>query len=91
MSDSTMVVYLLHDDDPNGGYFSAMSIKPDPTLERGHTVEIRAVREFPVDVWEFAMSGGLPVDVDHSNDSTWIEWWDDAEPVWKRTTDQEEP
>jgi hypothetical protein len=30
------------------------------------------------------LAGGLPVDIDHSNDSTWLEWWEEAEPVWSR-------
>ena len=84
MSDDTMVLYLLRDREPLGGYYAASSFKPDLEEERYTVTEVRAVREFPVDVWEFAMAGGLPVDIDGSNDSTWIEWWPDAEPVWKR-------
>ena len=79
-----MILYLLHNRDPNGGYFAAQEFKPDPLEERESLIEVRAVADFPEDVWEFALAGGLPVDVDHSNDSTWIEWWAEAEPVWSR-------
>ena len=77
-----MILYLLRDLDPQGGYLAAQPDKPDPFTERQSVVEVRVVRDFPDDIWEFALAGGLPVDVDHSNDSTWMEWWDDAERVW---------
>ena len=79
-----MVLYLLMDTDPNGGYFCAQPWKPDLSEERASISEVRVVEDFPEDVWEFALAGGLPVDGDHSNDSTWIEWWRDATPVWER-------
>lgn len=79
----TVLVYILKDDEPAGGYFAAQTMKPDMTSERRSVAEVRAV-EMPQDVWEFALEGGLPVDVDYSNDSTWIEWWPEAEPVWTR-------
>lgn len=79
-----MILYILRDLDPRGGYFSAQPFKPNPVEERDNVVEVRAVRDFPEEVWEFALAGGLPVDIDHSNDSTWVEWWDQAEPVWSR-------
>ena len=79
-----MILYLLRDLDPIGGYFAAQEFKPDPIEERPSIIEVRAVEDFPQDVWELALAGGLPVDLDHSNDSTWIEWWHDATPVWER-------
>lgn len=79
-----MLLYILHDTDPYGGYFSAQPFKPDPATERRSVDEVRAVADFPEDVWDFAMAGGLPVDVDRSNDSTWAPWWADAEIVWTR-------
>ena len=79
-----MILYLLRDTDPNGGYFAAQEFKPDPSQERRTIVEVRAVEDFPEDIWELVLSGGLPVDLDHSNDSTWLEWWDEATPVWRR-------
>ena len=79
-----MILYLLRDTDPIGGFFAAQELKPDPITERYTVEEVRAVRDFPEDVWEFALSGGLPVDIDRSNDSTWLEWWHDAEIVWTR-------
>lgn len=80
-----MILYILRDLDPLGGYFAAQGFKPDPIEERATVVEVRAVLEFPEELWETAMSGGLPIDVDRSNDSTWLQWWDDAVPVWART------
>lgn len=79
-----MILYLLRDKDPRGGYFAAQAVKPDFFDERETVVEVRAVPDFPDEVWEFALAGGLPVDVDHSNDSTWVEWWAHAVPVWTR-------
>lgn len=79
-----MELYLIHDINPSGGFFAAQEFKPDPLLERTTVDEVRVVENFPDDVWEFALSGGLPVDSDHSNDSTWLPWWDDAALVWSR-------
>lgn len=78
-----MRVYLLHDTDPQGGYFAAQQIKPDPVGERRTIDEVR-VTDIPDSLWKDMLAGILPVDEDHSNDSTWIEWWDDAEVVWLR-------
>lgn len=79
-----MIIYLLRDIDPIGGYFAAQEQKPEMHEERDTTVECRVVTDFPEDVWAFALSGGLPVDDDYSNDSTWIEWWPEATRVWAR-------
>ena len=79
-----MQLYLLHDLDPSGGFFAAQEFKPDPHAERPSVDEVRLVEDFPDDVWEFTLAGGLPVDPDGSNDSTWLPWWDDALPVWSR-------
>jgi hypothetical protein len=80
-----VIIYLLRDTDPLGGFFCAQQIKPDILAERETVVECRAVTNFPEDVWQFVLSGALPVDVDGSNDSTWLPWWSESEPVWERT------
>ena len=78
-----MILYILRESDPAGGYFSAQDFKPDsshhPTLN-----EVRVVENFPEDIWDMVLQGGLPVDPDHSNDSTWVEWWPEAQTVWVR-------
>lgn len=79
-----MILYILRDVDSVGGYFAAQDFKPDKSTERATIAEVRAVRDFPDDIWALVLSGGLPVDIDHSNDSTWLEWWEEAEPVWSR-------
>lgn len=78
-----MKIYLMMESEPAGGYFSAQETKPNPVLQR-YVEEIR-VTDIPADLWRDMLAGILPVDEDHSNDSTWIEYWDDATPVWKRT------
>ena len=80
-----MIAYLLKDDDPHGGYFAAEDHKPDIRVQRKTLAEIRRV-ELPDEVWQMVVTGALPVDEDFSNDSTWIQWWQDpsAEIVWVR-------
>lgn len=78
-----MKIYLLRDTDPRGGYLCAQEFKPDMTQERRSIVEVR-VTEIPESLWRDMLAGILPVDEDHSNDSTWIEYWDDADVVWIR-------
>ena len=80
-----MILYLLRDTDPAGGYLCAQEFKPDMTQERKTVVEVRAVPDFPEDIWAMVLEGGLPVDPDYSNDSTWLGWWDDAERVFLRS------
>lgn len=79
-----MILYILRDIDPIGGFFAAQGFKPDPLQERATVVEVRAVEDFPEDLWAAVLAGELPVDVDGSNDSTWLQWWDQATPVWSR-------
>ena len=79
-----MILYILKDDDPQGGYFAAQEFKPDMRVERKSICEVRMVPDFPEDVWKFALQGKLPVDPDISNDSTWIRWWPDGETIWVR-------
>ena len=79
-----MKVYVLQDDDPYGGYLCAQQDKPDMRYERSSVREVREI-EFPDDVWnDIVIQGGLPVDEDGSNDSTWREWWPTGETVWSR-------
>lgn len=79
-----MRIYLLRDDDPRGGYFCAQSFKPDMSMERPSINEVRVVENFPADIWDMTLKGGLPVDEDYSNDSTWLPWWAEAETIWTR-------
>lgn len=79
-----MILYLEHSTDPYGGHLSASAAEPDPASFRRTVDEVRVVENFPDDVWALALAGGLPVDEDHSNDSTWLPWWDDAAPAWSR-------
>lgn len=79
---ATLILFLSLDDRPEGGIFSAS--QEMPPLDDPHLVEVRVVPNFPADVWAFALAGGLPVDEDHSNDSTWAPWWPDGVPIWTR-------
>lgn len=79
-----MIIYLEHDTEPLGGFLSAQDHRPDIARLRSTVDEIREVHDFPADVWRFVLEGGLPVDSDGSNDSTWIEWWYDGETIWSR-------
>jgi hypothetical protein len=78
-----MLIHLLKDEDPLGGYFCAEQDKPDMTIQRPSVVEVRSV-EVPDDVWELVLEGGLPVDPDYSNDSTWAQWWPLGTTVWTK-------
>lgn len=80
----TVVIYISRDSDPTGGYFHAEDGKPDMAAERATVVEVREVGDFPDDLWQSMLAGGLPVDADHSNDSTWAQWWPKGTVVWVR-------
>lgn len=79
-----MVIYIVRDSDPTGGYFHAEPSKPNLVHDRPTLVEVREVDDFPEDVWQYVLVGGLPVDADGSNDSTWSEWWPKGKVVWVR-------
>jgi hypothetical protein len=79
-----MRIYLLRDEDPRGGYLCAQNFKPDMSSERLSINEVRVVNNFPEDVWDMVLKGGLPIDEDFSNDSTWLPWWAEAETIWTR-------
>ena len=78
-----MRIYLIHDTDPDGGYFCAQEFKPDVSRERPSVDEVR-LTDIPEELWREMLDGLLPVDEDHSNDSTWVEYWEDADHVWSR-------
>jgi hypothetical protein len=46
-----MIIYIEHDTESYGGFFSAMSIKTDPTTLRHSVDEVSAVENFPEYVW----------------------------------------
>lgn len=81
-----MIVYLVRDMDPSGGYLSAQTERP-PLIGREavYVDEIRVVEDFPEDVWDLVVAGGLPVDPGGAgHDLVWMPWWEDAETVWKK-------
>ena len=82
-----MILYILRGTEAPGGFFAAQEFEPTMEDERDAVVEVRKVLDFPEDVWELALAGGLPVDETMSNDPVWAEWWADAELVWSRTTE----
>ena len=82
-----MILYILRDTEAAGGLFAAQGFEPTMEDERDVVVEVRKVLDFPEDVWESALAGGLPVDETMSNDPVWAEWWAEAEPVWSRDTE----
>jgi hypothetical protein len=91
MSEPTTTVYLIRDEDPEGGYYAMSPAKPD--LRHYHRRSVVEVRYVEVPAWmpEWAMTGRLPVDPDGSNDSTWAPWWAEATPVWTRPTEALNP
>lgn len=76
-------IYLLQDDDPEGGYYCAQTWKPDMRHERPSISEVREV-VMPAELWDFLLGGGMPLDEDGSNDSTWRGFWREGETVWSR-------
>ena len=81
-----MKLYILYDEEPVGGHFSAQDWEPVMKLERKTVSEVRLVENFPDEIWNFFMyeGGTLPIDANNSNDSTWREWWSDGVTTWKR-------
>lgn len=79
-----MIIYLLLDEDPDGGYYAAQDRKPDMRIERRSIVEVREVDVLD-SLWEMTLRGELPVDADHSNDSTWVDYWPQGKTVWSRS------
>lgn len=78
-----MDIYILKNDDGDGGYYCAQSEAPDMRWQRPAITEVRLV-SIPDDIWALVLAGGLPVDEDRSNDSTWIEWWPEGSTTWTR-------
>lgn len=78
-----MVIYILRDTTPEGGYFCAEALEPEPGTQRPQVVECRSV-EVAAEWWASVLRGELPVDEDGSNDSTWAALWPEATPVWSR-------
>lgn len=83
-----MMIYILMDDDPNGGYFAGQDWLPNMEWERASIREVRAV-DMPEETWEFIINGGAPLDTMRdqttSHDSTWLPWWLDGRVVWSRS------
>lgn len=77
-------IWILLDENPSGGYYAAQDWQPDLSLERNTIREVRVV-SIPRETWDFMLNqGGLPLDPDGSNDTTWLEWWPQARTVWSR-------
>lgn len=81
-----MIIYLVRDTDPDGGYLSAQADRPVLAGREAMFVdEIRVVDEFPEDVWELAIQGGLPVDPGGiGHDLAWMPWWEEGQVIWKK-------
>lgn len=84
-----MLIYILMDDDPSGGYFAGQDWLPDMSLERNTIREVRKV-DMPQETWDFIIhDGGAPVDImpdgTTSNDTTWLPWWLEGEVIWSRS------
>lgn len=76
--------YLIRDDDPDGGYFSLSTTKPDLRhFPRRSIAEIRLV-EIPDYLPDWCERAMLPVDPDGSTDSTWSPYWAEGTTVWLR-------
>lgn len=77
-----MILYVAKHDSVEGPgqYFASEEF---PQANR-NLVEVVMVENFPEDIWAFTLAGGLPVDSDWSNDSTWVEWWNDGQTVYAR-------
>lgn len=84
-----MIVYLIRYSNPvNGGYFAAQDSKPiiaPYSHEERWAQEVAVVEDFPDDVWELVISGGLPVDPDgEGHDLVWEPWWEQSRTLWRR-------
>jgi hypothetical protein len=84
MPEEMQDIWILMDDDPSGGYYAGQDWQPDLSLERNTIREVRVV-SMPKATWNFLLNeGGMPLDQDGSNDSTWLEWWPQGRTVWSR-------
>lgn len=92
-----MRLFLVHD---RADGFAADAAEPDPDTYPLSTDEARVVEDFPEDLWQLILAGGLPWDDNGttiSHDRAWQPWWDDAQQLWRRhlptldTTPSEEP
>lgn len=83
----TIVLYMVRDNDPHGGYFSAQEWKPDTRILRPSDEEMRVVVSFPLDVWQSIVRGDDEIerDPDGSMDSFWVPWWAQGTTIWTRT------
>lgn len=78
-----MIIYIMRDTEPAGGFYAAQSEMPLEETERRAVVEVRKT-EVAEEFWQGVLAGRLPINFQGNNDETWLKLWEDAEPVWKR-------
>ena len=79
-----MQIYIIRDDDPYFGYYSAQSWKPNMGVERPSVAEVRVV-EVQEQFWKMVVEeGGIPEDDDHGNDRVWFGLFNKGETIWVR-------
>lgn len=77
-----MKIYIVKDDDPEGGYFSFGPEEP-PIHEWDLTsVEVRVVEGG--DLWERWNAGLLPHGIDGSLDALLVPLWIKGKTIWRR-------
>lgn len=78
-----ITLYIIRDDNPEGGYFSFAPEKPDMTGESKTCTEVRVVKH-DEDLWELWSHGNLPPGEDGTYDILLAPLWKTGKTVWRR-------
>jgi hypothetical protein len=78
-----VIIYIVRDDDPDGGYFSFGPEKPTLHHYPASVMEVRAVEDNS-DLWGRWSVGKLPTGLDGTFDYILAPLWVKGETVWKR-------
>lgn len=77
-----MQVWLVHDNEERGGFYSVWSFRPQWGVDLTHTEDEVRTLDIPDTLWDQAINAQLPRDPDESNDSTWEPLWETATVIW---------
>lgn len=76
-----MRVYILRDDDPLGGFYSAQ----ETAVAHLQTAEVREC-DIPRELWDSVMTGSVELGEDGTLDHLWYDWFEKGTVVWERGT-----
>lgn len=76
-------VYIIRDDNPEGGYFSFAPEKPDMLAEAKTCMEVR-VADSEEDIWDLWYHGKLPRGEDGTYDALLAPLWKKGKVIWTR-------